>query len=77
MEGKMRPPSQNMGMDRDSRDMRPPVTPPQQYMNRDDSRGGRKDDRYRGDRDRDNRGRDYSGRDRERDYSSGYGGSNR
>ena len=46
-------------------------------MGRDDSRGGRKDDRYRGDRDRDNRGRDYSGRDRERDYSSGYGGSNR
>ena len=46
MDNKMRPPNSGMqGMDRDSRDMRPPVAPPQQYMNRDDSRqGGRKDD---------------------------------
>ena len=46
MDNKMRPPNSGMqGMDRDNRDMRPPVAPPQQYMNREDSRhGGRRDD---------------------------------
>ena len=46
MDNKMRHSNSGMqGMDRDSRDMRPPVAPPQQYMNREDSRQVRpKDD---------------------------------